>query len=148
GPIKKSRRSGIQPVSLARGAIPRVGIAHIPHIAPNARGMESFPTPRAGVCIMPAVTFISRVALAAVALIAMASLAPAQSPAPTVTERPEIPKGKETDVKFYAADGGIVTGRDAFARMDQAGLILWVAGNQFFAMDEVIGAYRKQHPAI
>jgi len=30
--------------------------------------------------------------------------------------------------------------------MPKSGLILWLAGNQFFAMDDVIGAYQKQHP--
>ena len=39
-------------------------------------------------------------------------------------------------------------GGDALAQMPKAGLILWVAGNQFFAMDDVIGAYQKQHPDI
>ncbi len=85
--------------------------------------------------------------LAIVLSIATAAPAFAQSPAPAATETPAIPKGKETDIKFYAPDGGIVIGRDAFARMDTASLILWVAGNQFFAMDEVVGNYRKQHPA-
>ena len=62
---------------------------------------------------------------------------------------PAIPKGKETDVKFYAANGGkAVTGADAFAQMPKAGLVLWLAGNQFFAMDDVIGAYQKQHPDV
>jgi ABC-type molybdate transport system substrate-binding protein len=44
---------------------------------------------------------------------------------------------------FYAADGSVVTGTDALARMPGADLTLWVAGNQFFAMDEVIGAFRR-----
>jgi ABC-type molybdate transport system substrate-binding protein len=62
---------------------------------------------------------------------------------------PAIPKGKETDVKFYAANGGKpVTGADAFAQMPKAGLVLWLAGNQFFAMDDVIGAYQKQNPGV
>jgi ABC-type molybdate transport system substrate-binding protein len=29
--------------------------------------------------------------------------------------------------------------------MQQADLVLWLAGNQFFAMDEVIGTFQKQH---
>jgi ABC-type molybdate transport system substrate-binding protein len=29
-----------------------------------------------------------------------------------------------------------------------AGLVLWVAGNQFFAMDEVIGAFQKARPGV
>jgi ABC-type molybdate transport system substrate-binding protein len=32
--------------------------------------------------------------------------------------------------------------------MPETGLTLWLAGNQFFAMDDVIGAFQKQHPAI
>jgi ABC-type molybdate transport system substrate-binding protein len=71
---------------------------------------------------------------------------PAPGAATTSVKMPELPKGKETDVKFYSPDGTVVTGRDAFERMPQAGLVLWVAGNQFFAMDDVIGAFRKQHP--
>ena len=29
-----------------------------------------------------------------------------------------------------------------------AGLVLWVAGNQFFAMDAVVRAFQTQNPAI
>ena len=29
-----------------------------------------------------------------------------------------------------------------------ADLVLWVAGNQFFAMDEVVGAFQKTHPGV
>jgi len=62
---------------------------------------------------------------------------------------PAIPKGKENDVKFYAANGAKpITGADAFSRMPNAGLVLWLAGNQFFAMDDVIGAYQKHHTDI
>ena len=62
---------------------------------------------------------------------------------------PAIPIGKETDVKFYVANGGgVVMGRDAFEQRPKAGLVLWLAGNQFFAMDDVIGAFQKHEPAI
>ena len=37
-------------------------------------------------------------------------------------------------------------GREALEQMPKAGLILWLAGNQFFAMDEVIGAFQKHDP--
>jgi hypothetical protein len=53
-----------------------------------------------------------------------------------------IPADHDRDLKFYAADGSIVTGADALARMQDAGLTLWVAGNQFFAMDKVIGDFQ------
>jgi len=59
---------------------------------------------------------------------------------------PALPKGKETDVKFYSTDGSAVTGRVAFERMTKAGLVLWLAGNQFFAMDDVVHAFQKEYP--
>jgi len=90
--------------------------------------------------------------LAAIGLIAMTTLTWAQiAPSNIANEikRPAIPKGKETDIKFYAPSaGGMVTGRDALEQMPRAGLVLWLAGNQFFAMDDVIGVFQKQHPAI
>jgi ABC-type molybdate transport system substrate-binding protein len=64
----------------------------------------------------------------------------------TVAKMPAIPKGKESDVKYYAADGGTLIGREAFEQMPKAGLVLWLAGNQFFAMDEVVHTFQKQHP--
>ena len=63
-----------------------------------------------------------------------------------VAKMPAIPKGKEMDVKFYAVDGGAVIGREAFERMPGAALVLWLAGNQFFAMDDVVQAFQAQHP--
>ena len=63
-----------------------------------------------------------------------------------VTKTPAIPEGKETDVKFYVPDGGTVIGREALEQMPKAGLVAWVAGNQFFAMDDVVHAFQKQHP--
>jgi len=59
-----------------------------------------------------------------------------------------IPPDKDTDIKFFDADGSVVTGTDALARMPNADLTLWVAGNQFFAMDEVIGAFRRGEPGL
>lgn len=77
---------------------------------------------------------------------AMAQSAVAGGGGAAAVKMPALPKGKETDVKFYAADGSTVMGRDAFEKMPQAGLVLWLAGNQFFAMNDVIHAYQKQHP--
>lgn len=60
-----------------------------------------------------------------------------------------IPPNKDTDLKFYQTDGKIQTGAEALEHMtSDAGLVVWVAGNQFFAMDEVIGAFQKAHPGI
>ncbi len=87
----------------------------------------------------------SRALLSAICLVAMATLAQAQTV--TTNSTPAIPKGKETDLKFYPLSGrNLVMGGDALAQMPKAGLILWLAGNQFFAMDDVIGAYQKQYP--
>src|SRR5262249_43816225 len=59
-----------------------------------------------------------------------------------------IPAGHDSDLKLYAADGSIVTGADALERMPGAGLILWVAGNQFFAMDQVVGGFQRSEPGL
>jgi ABC-type molybdate transport system substrate-binding protein len=59
-----------------------------------------------------------------------------------------IPPDKDTDIKFYPADGSVIMGADALGRMANADLTLWVAGNQFFAMDEVIGAFRRGEPGL
>ena len=60
-----------------------------------------------------------------------------------------IPKGKDNDLKLYYADGRIVKGAAALARMQSdAELILWLAGNQFFAMDDVVRAFQRQNPGV
>jgi ABC-type molybdate transport system substrate-binding protein len=60
-----------------------------------------------------------------------------------------IPPNKDTDLKFYKSDGTILNGSAALDQMQiEAGLILWLAGNQFFAMDEVIAAFRNLHPEV
>jgi ABC-type molybdate transport system substrate-binding protein len=91
--------------------------------------------------------------LTAIAFIAIATLAWAQTAPPNSTansaKMPAIPDGKETDIKLYRANvAGVVMGREALEQMPKAGLILWLAGNQFFAMDDVIGAFQKHDPAI
>jgi ABC-type molybdate transport system substrate-binding protein len=60
-----------------------------------------------------------------------------------------IPPNKDTDLKFYRADGTVQKGVEALDHMaSDADLVLWVAGNQFFAMDEVVGAFQKTHPGV
>src|SRR6266513_1422578 len=60
-----------------------------------------------------------------------------------------IPADKDDDIKFYLIDGQIVKGVEALGRMQrEAGLVLWLAGNQFFAMDAVVRAFQAQNPAI
>jgi len=95
---------------------------------------------------------IGRILAGAIAIgVAQFGIMPAYAQATKASEvkTPAIPKGKENDVKFYAANGGKpVTGGEAFANMPKAGLILWLAGNQFFAMDDVVGAYQKKNPGV
>src|SRR5437667_5074484 len=60
-----------------------------------------------------------------------------------------IPPNHDDDIKLYLADGKIVSGIDALARMDtEAGLVLWLAGNQFFAMDEVVKTFEGEQPGV
>lgn len=73
-------------------------------------------------------------------------LFPAIVAAQTTVKVPHIPIGKENDVKFYGATGAIVKGHTALDQMPRADLVLWLAGNQFFAMDDVIAAFGKKSP--
>ena len=60
-----------------------------------------------------------------------------------------IPANKDTDLKLYYTDGRIVSGAQALGRMQQdAQVVLWLAGNQFFAMDDVVRAFQKHNPGI
>lgn len=60
-----------------------------------------------------------------------------------------IPANKDNDLKLYYADGRTAKGANALGRMQQdAELILWLAGNQFFAMDDVVRAFQVQHPSM
>ena len=70
---------------------------------------------------------------------------PATAAGQTAVNTPQIPPKKDNDLKFYAADGSIVKGREALEKMPSAGLVLWLAGNQFFAMDDVIASFRKKN---
>ena len=61
----------------------------------------------------------------------------------------QIPPKKDSDLKLYSSDGGILKGKAAMARMQtDADVVLWIAGNQFFAMDDVVAAYRKVQPNV
>ena len=71
---------------------------------------------------------------------------PTTAASQAAVKTPQIPAGKENDLKFYAANGNILKGHEALEQMPRADLVLWLAGNQFFAMDEVIAAFRKKSP--
>jgi ABC-type molybdate transport system substrate-binding protein len=80
-----------------------------------------------------------------------AARAPAAQPATGAagSKYAVIPPNKDSDLKLYRKDGQITTGSDALGRMQQdAQVVLWLAGNQFFAMDDVVHAFQKQNPGV
>lgn len=75
----------------------------------------------------------------------VAPTAAAKAPANPV----EIPAGKDGDLRLFYADGKLVKGTAALEKMaTDAELILWLAGNQFFAMEDVVKAFQKQRPKM
>ena len=100
---------------------------------------------------------IQQMMRAALALLAAGLAACASSPA---TDAPKaaaaapggyvaIPANKDSDLKLYRADGSIVSGAAALGRMQQdAQVVLWLAGNQFFAMDDVVAAFQATNPGL
>lgn len=97
---------------------------------------------------MPAAFLRTAINIALLAGLATSPLPRAWGEDATPSKLVAIPPDKDTDIKSYAADGSVVAGIDALARMPGANLTLWVAGNQFFAMDEVIGAFRRGEPGL
>ena len=91
-------------------------------------------------------------ALAAALIAACATVpatAPPATPAATVSRYAAIPPDKDSDLKLYQVDGRPVSGGEALGRMQkEAQLVLWLAGNQFFAMDDVVHAFQKQNPGM
>ena len=84
---------------------------------------------------------------AMVASVSLAVLIPVAAAAQTTGSLAEIPPNKDDDLRLFLADGNVVSGVDAMARMQaDADLVLWLAGNQFFAMADVISAFQKEHP--
>ena len=95
--------------------------------------------------VVPSLLVVS--IFAGATLLAHAQTPPSQSSMSTAaSQMPPLPKGKETDVKFYDESGSAVTGKAAFDKMPHARLVLWLAGNQFFAMDEVVRTFQREHP--
>ncbi len=77
-----------------------------------------------------------------------------ESPAAPAAEAPKpvyetVPANKDNDLRIFYADGHVLKGGDALGKMnDDANLSLWLAGNQFFAMEDVIHAFQKKHPKM
>ena len=79
--------------------------------------------------------------------------APASEPAgqrapPGAASFESIPKDKDDDLRIFHADGRVTKGSAALEGMADAQLVLWLAGNQFFAMADVVKAFQRQNPAI
>ncbi|MBD5655400.1 MAG: substrate-binding domain-containing protein [Candidatus Eremiobacteraeota bacterium] len=59
-----------------------------------------------------------------------------------------IPAREDADLRFFAPGGGVTTGARALAAMrTKPGLVLWVAGNQFFAMERVVRDFQRSSRA-
>ncbi len=60
-----------------------------------------------------------------------------------------IPSGRDADVRVFFSNGKNISGIKALERMQKGvDFSLWIAGNQFFAMPEVLGTFQKEHPEI
>jgi ABC-type molybdate transport system substrate-binding protein len=73
---------------------------------------------------------------------------PVQQAAPVSTYE-TIPAGKDNDLRLFYADGRLIAGSAALEKMgSEANLTLWVAGNQFFAMEDVVRAFQREDPKV
>ncbi len=70
------------------------------------------------------------------------------SPSAAATTLEKVPPKKEHDVSVFYSNGKIIRGAEAMEKMANAKLVLWLAGNQFFAMPDVINAFQKAHPEV
>ena len=59
-----------------------------------------------------------------------------------------VPKNKDNDLRLFNADGSVTKGPAALEKMNGAQLVLWLAGNQFFAMEDVIHSFQRQNPGV
>lgn len=81
--------------------------------------------------------------------LAHAEEAAVRSTAPAAQLLEPIPANKDSDLRLFYADGRIVTGAAAMQKMNaDANLVLWLAGNQFFAMENVVRVFQKEYPLV
>src|SRR5262245_9013156 len=70
-------------------------------------------------------------------------VASAQSPAAKLQG---IPGDKDDDLRLFYSNGKVAEGSDALAKMGtDANLTMWLDGNQFFAMEDVIHRFQKAY---
>jgi ABC-type molybdate transport system substrate-binding protein len=78
-----------------------------------------------------------------------AAAAEAPKPAAAASIFEVIPPKKDSDLRIFYADGKIAKGTPALEKMNSdANLTMWLAGNQFFAMEDVIHTFQKAHPEV
>lgn len=59
-----------------------------------------------------------------------------------------VPKNKDNDLRIFNVDGSVTKGVVALEKMVGAKLVLWLAGNQFFAMEDVVRAFQRKNPDV
>lgn len=97
--------------------------------------------------------FISRFALSVLVVVGVftnqACAEDVSKPVVAASRFEAVPPDKDNDLRIFYADGKIVKGPAALDKMNSdANLTLWLAGNQFFAMEDVIHAFQKAHPEV
>ena len=76
------------------------------------------------------------------------AVAPTPAAAPVSAFEP-IPANKDNDLRLFYPDGRIVKGSEALEKMQHdASLTLWLAGNQFFAMEDVMRAFYEKNRGV
>ena len=70
--------------------------------------------------------------------------------APATKAFEAVPANKDDDLRVFYPDGKVVKGEEALELMlsGKPGLTMWLAGNQFFAMEDVIHAFQKKHKDV
>ncbi|AGY59187.1 molybdate ABC transporter substrate-binding protein [Gloeobacter kilaueensis] len=60
-----------------------------------------------------------------------------------------IPENRDDDLRVFYADGRLVKGAAALQKMaSDAELVLWLAGNQYFVMEDLIHRFQQDHPGL
>ena len=84
---------------------------------------------------------------AALAIFAMVSLFAFSGPA-GAAKKIKIPPGKAIDLRIIENGKVTAQGVKAVKQISRANLVLYLAGNQFMAMGDVIGEFQKTHPGV
>lgn len=99
---------------------------------------------------MKSVYILSAVILAAATLPVGHAIADGATPPAAAAALQEIKADKSEDLKVRFPDGRIIEGKQAIEMMasGKTDLNLWLAGNQFFAMPDVLEAWQREDPKV